>query len=150
MLAPLMQRSEQQAEGLDQRGQTDPVRHRRADFCHEAGPRRSHVITGRRILVVEDEPAIRSLVAAILVAQGYDVDEAGDGLEALRCLDERTYDLIVSDMVMPGLDGPGLYHELQRRAPESPLRLLFVSGSSSASAYAEFLATAKVPVLEKP
>jgi len=100
--------------------------------------------------VVEDEPAIRSLVTAILVAQGYDVDEAGDGLEALRCLEDRTYDLIVSDMVMPGLDGPGLYHELQRRAPESPLRLLFVSGSSSASAYAEFLATAKVPVLEKP
>jgi CheY-like chemotaxis protein len=101
-------------------------------------------------LVVEDEPAIRSLLAVILAAQGHEVDEARDGLEALRRLNEQTYDLIVSDMRMPGLDGPGLYHELQRRGPADQPRLLFVSGSSSVQAYEDFLATAKVPVLEKP
>jgi len=117
----------------------------------QAGPReRSHVISSRRILVVEDEPAIRSLVVAILTAQGHEVDDASDGLDALRRLGERTYDLIVSDMRMPGLDGPGLYRELQRRGPADRPRLLFVSGSSSVQAYEEFLATAKVPVLEKP
>jgi CheY-like chemotaxis protein len=100
--------------------------------------------------VVDDVPEIRDLVATILSARGYEVNEASDGIEALRSLGERSYDLIISDMRMPGLDGPGLYRELQQRDPNRRPRLLFISGSSSVQAYAEFLATTPVPVLEKP
>jgi CheY-like chemotaxis protein len=100
--------------------------------------------------VVDDVPEIRDLMATILSERGYEVKVASDGIEALRSLDERSYDLIVSDMRMPGLDGPGLYHELQQCDPARRPRLLFVSGTSSAQAYAEFLATTQVPVVEKP
>ncbi len=100
--------------------------------------------------MVDDVPEIRELVATILSERGYEVDVASDGVEALHCLGKSSYDLIVSDMRMPGLDGPGLYHELQRRDPARRPRLLFVSGTSSAQAYVEFLATTQVPVVEKP
>ena len=100
--------------------------------------------------MVDDVPEIRDLVAAILSARGYQVEVASDGVEALRYLGEWSYDLVVSDMRMPELDGPGLYHELQRCDPDHRPRLLFVSGSSSAQAYADFLAATEVPVLEKP
>ena len=99
---------------------------------------------------MDDVPEIRDLVATILSVRGYEVEVASDGLEALRSLDARSYDVIVSDMRMPGLDGPGLYNELQRRDPANRPRLLFISGSSSVHAYADFLATINVPVLEKP
>ena len=57
-----------------------------------------------KILLVEDN-SINQLVATRMLAKlGYEVDVASDGVEALRCLGESSYNLIVSDMRMPGLD----------------------------------------------
>jgi DNA-binding response OmpR family regulator len=58
-----------------------------------------------RILVVDDEPEIRDFVMRALMADGYGVDAAADGAEALRLVAERGYSLIILDLVMPGTDG---------------------------------------------
>ncbi|HYW32710.1 MAG TPA: ATP-binding protein [Gemmatimonas sp.] len=80
------------------------------------------------VLVVEDEPGLRRLVAEILTRRGYTVEVASDGLEALTALDGATTppDLVLSDVVMPRLGGRALADEIVRRGMTIPV--LFMSG----------------------
>jgi CheY-like chemotaxis protein len=104
-----------------------------------------------RILVVDDHADIRHSIALVLAEEGHDVRTARDGAEGLRLLEAGPpYDLIVSDLRMPNLDGPSLYLELSRRWPDGRPHLLFMSGFAEAPQYAGFLREAKVPVLHKP
>jgi CheY-like chemotaxis protein len=103
-----------------------------------------------RVLVVEDELRVAQLVAEVLEAEGYEVDTAGNGLLALEKIEEHDYDLILSDLRMPELDGLGLYRELERRQPALLSRFLFVSGTTEQPEYRNFLAETAVPVLSKP
>jgi two-component system cell cycle sensor histidine kinase/response regulator CckA len=85
--------------------------------------------TGRgTILLVEDEEGLRGLNARGLSSRGYTVLEAGNGVEAIEVLEaqEGEIDIVVSDVVMPEMDGPSLLKELRRRNPE--LKIIFVSG----------------------
>ena len=107
-----------------------------------------HTATAR-ILVVDDED-LSGLVALALSGAGYDVDAVGTGFEALRLLERNWYDLVVSDLDMPELDGPGLYLEMTRRWPTQAQRMLFVSGFADTSEYVGFLNVTNKPVLVKP
>ena len=80
------------------------------------------------ILLVEDEKDLRSLNARGLTSRGYTVLQAGNGVEAIEILEKHNgqVDLVVSDVVMPEMDGPALLKELRRRRPE--LKIIFVSG----------------------
>src|SRR6202007_3371117 len=80
------------------------------------------------ILLVEDEEGLRQLNARGLASRGYTVLEAGNGVEAIEVLErqEGRVDLVVSDVVMPEMDGPTLLKELHKRNPD--LRIIFVSG----------------------
>jgi len=102
----------------------------------------------RRILVVDDQPVVAGLLAEVLAMEGYEVDRAGNGREALEKLAAGSYDLIVSDLRMPELDGEGLFRELERGHPTFRGRLVFVSGSTAE--YTSFLDDTKIPVLRKP
>ncbi|MGH7315296.1 MAG: response regulator [Candidatus Rokuibacteriota bacterium] len=105
----------------------------------------------KRVLVVDDQTPVRELVAAVLAADGHSVETARDGADALRLLDATApYDLIVSDLKMPGLDGPSLYLELTRRWPDTRPHLLFISGFVESPQYAGFLQGTQVQVLLKP
>src|SRR5919112_5400307 len=77
------------------------------------------------ILVVEDEPVIRELMAILLEEEGYTVRQACDGLEALETLEQHPVDLVLSDVKMPRLDGASLAHQL--RAQEHPLPVILMS-----------------------
>jgi DNA-binding response OmpR family regulator len=77
-----------------------------------------------RILIVEDEPRIRAFVARGLAAEGFAVDECGDGRAALECVLHTPYDLVVLDLLLPRLDGLSFLRELQRRRPELPVLIL--------------------------
>jgi DNA-binding response OmpR family regulator len=68
----------------------------------------SPVVTRARILVVDDDPAMRALPRHVLQAAGYAVDVAQDGASALRLARDHGYDLVVTDLDMPNLDGFGL------------------------------------------
>ncbi|MBY0297419.1 MAG: response regulator, partial [Methylobacterium sp.] len=86
-------------------------------------------LTGRgTILLVEDEDPVRAVNARALAARGYTVLEAASGVEALAIMGERdtAVDLVVSDVVMPEMDGPTLLRELRKRYPD--LKVIFVSG----------------------
>ncbi|QWG16904.1 response regulator [Bradyrhizobium sediminis] len=93
----------------------------------EAKPRAD--LTGQgTILLVEDEEGLRSLNARGLRSRGYNVIEASNGIEAMEALDEKNgaVDLVVSDVVMPEMDGPTLLREMRIRNPN--LKIIFVSG----------------------
>lgn len=74
-----------------------------------------------RVLIVDDEPDIRATVSAMLEIEGYRVDEAINGADALRVLEDRTPDLILLDMRMPVLDGWGFANELRQRGHRTPI-----------------------------
>jgi CheY-like chemotaxis protein len=107
-------------------------------------------VEGKRILVVDDEPPLASLIAEILASDGHIVDTAVNGLAALAHVEKHHYDLILSDLRMPELDGPGLYKELERRRPELLTRIAFVTGSAQSAGMEQFLTQSKAPILYKP
>jgi DNA-binding response OmpR family regulator len=73
------------------------------------------------ILVVEDEPRIRAFLGRAFEAEGFAVDGAADGLEGLRRALERSYDLVVLDLLLPRVDGLTVLRELSRRCPAMPV-----------------------------
>ena len=99
---------------------------------------------------MEDEPLIAGLLNDMLSGDGHDVDVVHTGHAALARLADHDYDLIVSDLRMPVLDGRGLYRELGARHPEMLRRILFVTGSALDPGNEEFLARTRVPWLAKP
>jgi two-component system cell cycle sensor histidine kinase/response regulator CckA len=80
------------------------------------------------ILLVEDEEAVRSFAARALEGRGYTVLQAGTGAEALEVLEENDseVDLVVSDVVMPEMDGPTLLNKLRETLPD--IKIIFISG----------------------
>jgi CheY-like chemotaxis protein len=76
------------------------------------------------VLIVEDEPAIRAVVAALLEEEGYAVRRARNGQEALTIVDSDHIDLILSDVVMPQLDGASLVRRLRQRGLGVPVVLM--------------------------
>jgi two-component system cell cycle sensor histidine kinase/response regulator CckA len=94
------------------------------------------------VLVVEDDPALRSLMARTLSAKGYRALQAGDGIEALDQLAaDPTIELVVTDIVMPRMNGVELAQQL---AASARSRLLFIS------AYGEDYTELPASLLEKP
>jgi two-component system, cell cycle sensor histidine kinase and response regulator CckA len=83
---------------------------------------------GETILLVEDEPAVRALVALTLSRAGYNVLQAGNGETALAVFDEHAgrVDLLVTDVRMPQMDGAELVRQLRSRTPD--LKVLCISG----------------------
>ncbi len=81
-----------------------------------------------RILVVDDEHLVRNLTVQVLERAGYDVISVADAQQALELLDDQTVDLVVSDVVMPGLSGVELLNELRDLRPDLPV-LLMTGGS---------------------
>jgi CheY-like chemotaxis protein len=105
---------------------------------------------GRRVLIVDDEEEIRDMLADILLADGHQVEKVVNGREALELLTERSFDLIISDLIMPVLDGPGLYDALRRQNPDMANRLVFITGDTLGPTARRFLRQAGRPVIEKP
>ena len=95
----------------------------------DALPQSAADLTGQgTILLVEDEEGLRALNARGLASRGYSVLEAGNGVEAIEVFQQHggQVDLVVSDVVMPEMDGPTLLKELRKRNPA--LKIIFVSG----------------------
>jgi CheY-like chemotaxis protein len=82
------------------------------------------------ILVVDDEAGISKALAYLFRRDGHQVDTAANGHLALTRLQERSYDLILCDLRMPELDGPGLYRALEYHAPHLLQRFIFLTGDT--------------------
>jgi DNA-binding NtrC family response regulator len=99
-------------------------------------------MTGR-ILIVEDDAITRRNLSMLLSDEGYDVDQATDGVQALEILAEQPVDLVLSDIVMPRMDGLKLLQQLQFMSPQMPVMIMtsYVSDtlSSVPAGAAEFI-----------
>lgn len=107
-------------------------------------------VTGARVLVVEDEPTVARLIGDVLEDEGMRVDVLLDGHEALEHAERESYDLVICDMKMPGLDGQHFYRSLARNANSLRERFLFVTGDVMAAHTREFLKRNKLPHVAKP
>jgi CheY-like chemotaxis protein len=79
-----------------------------------------------RVLVIDDEPQIRSMLRLMLERAGYQVEEAPDGMEGIRIYRENPVDLIISDLIMPNKDGIGMMIELKKEFPD--IKIIAMSG----------------------
>ena len=102
------------------------------------------------ILVIDDEVDVAELIAEILAADGHKVAKAHSGLSALRMLGRAHFDIILSDLKMPNLDGPSLFQELKESDPDMVGRLAFVTGDTMSPKAREFLESSGRPFIEKP
>lgn len=104
----------------------------------------------RRALVIDDEEEIAESLADFLSIEGFSCDIAIGGLAAQHKLATGNYDLIVSDLRMPDIDGPQLHAWLSTERPDLIDRMAFATGDTLGVSAARFLEAARRPVLEKP
>jgi two-component system NtrC family sensor kinase len=107
-------------------------------------------IEGKTILVVDDEPEVAAVLADMLSADGHQVETAENGAIALDRVRARAFDLILCDLWMPELDGPGFYQELQRRDPRLSHRVIFLTGDALSPRITEFVEATAAPTMSKP
>jgi CheY-like chemotaxis protein len=102
------------------------------------------------ILVVDDEPSIRTLVTAILQPLGYTMLEAGDGAEALQISDSRAgrIDILLTDVIMPGMNGRELAARITAKRPET--RIIYMSGYTDNAIAHHGVLDPEVVLIEKP
>jgi len=102
----------------------------------------------RRILVIEDDEEMRSLLEDFIEEEGYGVDSVGDGSEAFRKLAKGSFDLIITDIRMPGLNGLDILPGLKQIQPGIPIIVITAFGSEEVQRRA--LTRGADAYLEKP
>ncbi len=108
------------------------------------------VTSGRRILVVEDEESLSQMICEALIADGHSVDRAADGLAAREMLGKGSYDLIISDLKMPNMDGRELYDAVSRTNPDLARRIVFSTGDTVSADTQDFFKRTGNPFISKP
>ena len=100
------------------------------------------------ILLAEDDESLRKFLAQALIRAGHEVTDFGDGDEAFECLKGFRFDLLLTDIVMPGMDGI----ELAKRAAEmnAALKIMFITGFAAVALHPSSNAPKQAKVLSKP
>lgn len=111
---------------------------------------KKHSTGGKRILVVEDEPAITDICRRVLVSEGFEVGVASDGKMAQYMLDEKQYDFCLIDIRTPTMNGKELYKWLKEKHPQLASRVMFTTGDVMSGDTESFLQQAARPFLLKP
>ncbi len=101
-----------------------------------------------RILVAEDDSSVRSFVLRALTLRGHDVTTVNDGKQALEALGTDAFELLITDFVMPGLDGIALALRVRRDYPDLPI--LMMTGYSAERPKAHNLEQLVARVILKP
>lgn len=106
----------------------------------------------RRVLVVDDDVELLGLLADLIVSEGQSADMASSGREALAKIEQEDYDLVLCDIRMPELDGPGLYEELKHCHPHVLNRFVFIAADAEVQRkrLREFLDRTGVLIIPKP
>lgn len=122
---------------------------------HASAAEQAAVLAGRRILLVEDDEAIVTLLLRVLEPAGHQVWATANGEAGLQAVTEamarkQTPDLIIADMKLPGMDGSQFYEQVQRKFPQLARRFLFISGDTTQAEIQNFLEANNLPSLSKP
>ncbi|MGI9414227.1 MAG: hybrid sensor histidine kinase/response regulator [Hyphomicrobiales bacterium] len=103
-----------------------------------------------RVLVVDDEVEVAQIICDILSLDGHQVEVVDSAHAALQKIERRLYDAVISDVRMPGMDGPGFYEALREARPEQIDGLGFITGDTLSRKVRDFLDNSDRPYLEKP
>jgi CheY-like chemotaxis protein len=104
----------------------------------------------KNVLIVDDEPAIRNIVARIISSKGHQTQTVSNGKAALAKLAKNGYDLLIADLKMSGLDGIELYETLKKKRPDMANRTVFITGDTMSEETNDFLTATGRPYLAKP
>lgn len=102
-----------------------------------------------RVCVIDDEPMMCELIGALLTGE-YEVSAFTDPQAALQALRTRSFEVVLCDVMMPGLTGMDLFERLSEERPQLAQRFVFISGGGFTDATREFLATTRRPRVKKP
>ncbi len=103
-----------------------------------------------KILVLDDEPAIRELCRRVLTREGFEVDTATSGIEGQQLAGKKKYDLCLIDIKMPGMNGIEFYEWIKAVYPQSVNRIIFTTGSLIDKNTVAFMAKTGGLLLSKP
>lgn len=104
----------------------------------------------KRILVVDDDENILSLERTILEQKGFDVTTAGGGAEALKLLGDRTFDLVLLDVMMPEVDGFTVCRKIKEDPRTKEVPVIFLTAKGGGEALAEGFESGAVMYINKP
>lgn len=104
----------------------------------------------RAVLVVDDEPNVLALLKSVMTRNGYEVITATNGQEALERVTARSYDVILSDMRMPGMDGRKFFETVKKQNPALAHRIVFVTGDTVSADTQAFFEETGARCLSKP
>jgi CheY-like chemotaxis protein len=105
---------------------------------------------GKSVLVVEDEPGIARICLRTLTAEGFQVDVAVNGEIGLDMWRKKNYDLCLSDIRTPHMNGIELFQQLEKENPEAVKKFIFTTGDVLSAKVKEFLEETRMPYLPKP
>jgi excisionase family DNA binding protein len=111
-------------------------------------PSRSSGLERPRVLVVDDEEAVRDLIAKTLTMADYEVNCASDGQAALDALKDTDFDLLITDLRMPGMDGLTVIRQARRLSPSLPI--IIITGYSTEASAIEAINLGVCGYLTKP
>ncbi|MCA9935196.1 MAG: PAS domain S-box protein [Anaerolineales bacterium] len=109
-----------------------------------------HIPNTVELLLIDDEESVLNIVRRILQRQGYQVQISRTAEEALARLQQKSYDLILCDLRMPGMSGQELYEHLDRTQPHQAKRFILLTGDSISSQTRQFLEKSHLPYIHKP
>ncbi len=101
-----------------------------------------------KILVVDDDPVVRKNLAILLGRAGYEADQAADGVEAVEKLNQQKFDLVLSDIIMPRMDGHALISHISAHWPET--RIIMMTAYFQSEADKKFIAAGADDFIGKP
>ena len=102
------------------------------------------------ILTVDDSPSLRMAIRIALSGAGYNVTEAGDGVEGLAKAASAKFDMIVTDLNMPNMDGLTMIRELRKQSAQAGIPIIFLTTESDAEMKAQAKAAGATGWLVKP
>lgn len=103
-----------------------------------------------RVLIIDDEADIAEILGEIVEGEGCSVELACNGRQALQRIADAEFDLVLSDLVMPEMDGAALFRRLRDTRPALCERMVFITGDTLSESAQRFLAEVRRPVIEKP
>jgi DNA-binding response OmpR family regulator len=104
----------------------------------------------KKIIVVDDEEGVRELVAEAMTAEGFHVDSAANGEEALSLIKESIYDIAIIDFNLPDMDGLTLHYKIRIMDQELADNSIFISGLIQKKDHLEYFYTQSAGFLPKP
>ena len=103
----------------------------------------------RKVLIVDDSPEIIEIVGIYMEMEGYKIDSASNGLEALKKIEQGKYCFVITDLQMPEMDGICLYQGALKDAPYLKDNFIFISGGADRESF-DYIEKTGCPLVKKP